>query len=330
LVEGIADATGGRADFVASGEDLSLKVIPQLELSLLPSITGVNIHIEGHDSIEISPFPIGNITPNISSTFFVRSSSPFSPSQSVLVTGQYIDESTDTVVETRPAELELIPLFAFESLRCLERDIKLGRGNLDELRSRAVTLSVESGVLCSETAFVGFSEKIYRVNACEARCCSARHYGCCGFKAKACGAPMRLGAVPAPPPQARCYAAPPPGMVCYEGVSLSRGMRAPVPVAAVFKFRDVTDRQEIDGSWKNATLLLDRVGGAIQVFPELDGVDRADEIFATIVALAILRAKCMENAAAWRMIEGKAVRWLKARGVDFEPLIARAVAGLSK
>jgi hypothetical protein len=163
MIEGIADATGGRADFVGSGEDLSLKVIPQLELSFVPSITDVTVDIECHESIEISPFPIHSITPNVCSTFFVRSSSPFSSSQSILISGQYADQVTDTVVEIRRTQLTdcLMALFALESGRCLERDLKLGRGNREELRSRAVALSISGGVLSTETSFVGVSQKIY-------------------------------------------------------------------------------------------------------------------------------------------------------------------------
>jgi hypothetical protein len=72
-VEGLADATGGRSDFVSAGEDLRVKVIPQLELSLQPAMGEVSVQIEGDDGLEVSPWPMGKKTPNLAFPFFVRS-----------------------------------------------------------------------------------------------------------------------------------------------------------------------------------------------------------------------------------------------------------------
>jgi hypothetical protein len=66
------------------------------------------------------------------------------------------------------------------------------------------------------------------------------------------------------------------------------------------------------------------------MFPELDGIERADQVFATIVAIAILTAEFRDQAPAWTMIEKKAIKWLGLRHVEFEPLRARAIAELSK
>jgi hypothetical protein len=89
LVEGIADASGGRSDFVASGNDLSKLVISQLELSMQPSLGNVKVNIAGHEAIEITPFPIRPLFPGVASTLFVRDASGFSDGPAILVTADH-------------------------------------------------------------------------------------------------------------------------------------------------------------------------------------------------------------------------------------------------
>lgn len=74
LVEGIARSSGGLSDFVQEGDSISDKVIPQLKSSLYPSITFLEIHIEGQktDSFEISPYPLPFINSNGSSVIYLR------------------------------------------------------------------------------------------------------------------------------------------------------------------------------------------------------------------------------------------------------------------
>jgi hypothetical protein len=68
----------------------------------------------------------------------------------------------------------------------------------------------------------------------------------------------------------------------------------------------------------------------IPVFPEVVGHEEGVKIFATIIAIAMLRAFSAEKAAAWSLIEAKGLKWLGDQGIDFEPLIARAIAELTK
>jgi hypothetical protein len=56
----------------------------------------------------------------------------------------------------------------------------------------------------------------------------------------------------------------------------------------------------------------------VDEFAVLAGQAKADAIFATIVAVAILRARFIDRAAAWRLIEGKALKWLTGRYDGFE------------
>jgi hypothetical protein len=96
-------------------------------------------------------------------------------------------------------------------------------------------------------------------------------------------------------------------------------------------FHQVIDQQDFGGWWTAAEPLLALVGGTLAAFlePEVAGSVKAQEIIATIVALAILRKKCGEQQSIWKLIEKKALIWLKGEGIDYEPLISRMIAHLA-
>lgn len=74
LVEGMAQASGGKCDFVQEGDSISEKMIPQMLASLQASLTSVEIHIQGENNNDfmVSPFPIPNINPTGASIVFLK------------------------------------------------------------------------------------------------------------------------------------------------------------------------------------------------------------------------------------------------------------------
>jgi hypothetical protein len=159
LIEGLANATGGRCDYVISNEDLSSKVIPQLQTSLSPSLTEVAVHVADNSSIDVSPFPILPISQSVSSTIFVKLSEPIEEGTGVLMSGDCCGHRQDFVIESRPARIDATLLdsrYAYEALRRLEHDV-----SRPEVFARCASLSVSSGVLCNETAFVGLSQSVH-------------------------------------------------------------------------------------------------------------------------------------------------------------------------
>jgi hypothetical protein len=157
LVEGLAEATGGKADFVLNEEDLPGKVIAQLEASLRPRMTRVAIEVSRPGTIEFAPFPLPQVTPLLPQTVFGAAPELFGTGQVLLsgwLAGKQVDEAICTR-ETTIGETGLRALFALEKIRIFEHCHK----DDDDMRSQIVRLSVESGVLCRETAFVGFSPR---------------------------------------------------------------------------------------------------------------------------------------------------------------------------
>ncbi|KAK8840937.1 von Willebrand factor A domain-containing protein 5A [Tritrichomonas musculus] len=176
LVEGIAEESNGKSDFVQEGDSISDKVIPQLQSSFQTEVTSVEIHVENDDKFEVSPFPIRPINPSGSSVIYLRRKRDSKDDENafnkgILVTGTYGKQSIEIPIEDISSlpEVEedqsgcsggqnigkcILPLFAFNQLRRYERMADLSNEDI----SKAVELSISSGVLCKYTGFVGISE----------------------------------------------------------------------------------------------------------------------------------------------------------------------------
>jgi hypothetical protein len=364
LIEGIADATRGRSAFVGAGADLSATVISQLELSRQPAVENVNILIEDHSDVQVTPHPIGSITPHIAFPIYLRSNHDFADDLTILLTGNYLATQIDHIIETgencennESISRCLRALFAFETIRSLEQRIGRGLSQEANLREQCISVSLESGVLCRETAFVGFSNGKYQsLQMSDGRgffgvvpCPSARRS--LGAAAARKGTPARrsLGAAAARKGTPfKCDRSigdrakrGGPLRSQHNGGADTQGGRCPTSGPSVdqteetdnpwhtLDLRRVTSLQSLDGSWQDVQALFNFVERRIDPFPALPGDAEGNAIFATIVALAVLRVKFQHRAAAWRMIERKALTWLSGRCDDFEEMIDEAVHQLS-
>jgi hypothetical protein len=165
LVQALADVTGGQSANVEDPAELCLRVMPQLALSLHPALSNVGIRIEGLEELEISPHSPGNISPNVSFSCLVRANANLPRGCPVLVSGSYFESHMDMLIESEPCHgiiSRCLPaLFAFESIRSLEAEIGQLSGDVSELKAKCISQSLESGLLCRETAFAGLSNEQY-------------------------------------------------------------------------------------------------------------------------------------------------------------------------
>lgn len=168
LVEGIARESNGHSDFVTDQDDISDKVIPQLEASLVPSFEHVSVSIEGIDSFEVSPYPLPPFVPGSINTFIVKKSDEISSSH-ILISGDYCGTVEDIVCSVESNEIEIRDfeiLFNFEQMKslesCLRRNKQESSSSRESTIKQITDLSLSSGILCSYTSFVGVSNKKYR------------------------------------------------------------------------------------------------------------------------------------------------------------------------
>ena len=170
LVQGLADVSGGRSDFVVeSDQDFSEKVIPQLETSTSCCLTNINVQVEGHNNVECSIVPIRSLTVNGGANLVLKSTTPFKGDETLLITGTYGDESVDIPINsTHPPnkDPELAKLlqvwFSHQRIASLEklyRPFNIDQEKEKELENSIISLSKASGILTSLTAFVAVSEK---------------------------------------------------------------------------------------------------------------------------------------------------------------------------
>jgi hypothetical protein len=311
LVEGIADASGGQSDFVASERHLGRVVISQLEKSLQSCYSTVSVHVGDHDGIEVTPFPVPSLFPGVAKTLFVRDGRGFSDAPQILLSAFQSGQAADFVIPSevdRGLERALSALFAYETIARLEGDASRDPKVMD----RCIMLSIESGVLCRETAFVGFSETIYKIHPEKDR---RPRGGICShsesdddsddaaYSSDSDGWPPAENgpaSAPAPPAPARRHA--PPGIL----------------------FRKIVEQQDFGGWWGSAEALLALVKGKLPSFNDaaLATSDKRDEIIATIVALGILRSRCAQDYRLWKLIEKKAITWLQGQKSRYDPLIS--------
>ena len=211
LVEGMANASGGKSE----------KVIPQLQSSLHPSVTSVEIHIENNDSFEVSPYPLPSINANGSTVVYLSQKKKENAFEGgILITGTYGKETVEFPIEDvqKLVNVEedkfgcsggknigkaIDPLFAFSILQKLDRK----RGISDDDKMKAIELSISSGVLCKYTGYVGMtlqstvSSAPQIMNYCYRCCCccdAAPPMECC------CNVAPKRCCCARPPPSANC------------------------------------------------------------------------------------------------------------------------------
>jgi hypothetical protein len=286
LVDGLAEATGGRSNFVLTDEDLSGKVIEQLEASLLPGLTNIGIEVSGQDGVEFVPFPIPSVTASVSRTIFGSNASQLGSAE-VLVTGTILTRRVEERIscsETNIGSAALQALFAIETIRGYEWSKRIPR-------ERIVSLSITSGVLSNETAFIGFSNRVYREQLQIAARASAERWQ--GFTCSDSAFDEEdFGS---------CE--------CYESAATAaRPSRPSCKHPGTDPMLELTALQNVDGCWTSSKQLQTIARVRVDCPSDLR---RNPSVFATVLAIAILRTTFTDRINQWRMIERKALRWLK-------------------
>jgi hypothetical protein len=91
--------------------------------------------------------------------------------------------------------------------------------------------------------------------------------------------------------------------------------------------KSLTDLQSIRGYWSDVQKVIALVGiKSVEPFDELRGHENSSSIFASVLAVAILRKRLQSQRSSWSLIESKCLKWLSCQGIDAEPLITRAMA----
>jgi hypothetical protein len=329
IVEGLARETGGRSEFVGGSDNIADRLIPQLECALEAALANVAVEVSGVEGVEFAPFPIPALSRGVAATLYASARTGLAELGAVFVSGDCAGTAVEFTVPGRAAVLPpdaLAALFAYTAIEALELDIRAGR-RAAEAKAALVRLSVAHRILCSQTAFVGVSERIYR-RAPEVHGMSHHHNKC---KKRCLPTSFRLAkssTLSTPAYFAKCELGP-----AEEAGPSAAPAPAPAPQpraeTASDRLMHIVGLQNIDGSWSDVDAVVALSGVSAAAFSTV----RADSeaVFATALAVAVLRRKCADRQSAWRLVERKAVAWLSVKlgGLEAaEVLITRVVAVL--
>jgi hypothetical protein len=342
LVEGLASATQGQADFVHGDEDLSRKVIPQLAMARLGAITEIQFHLDGFESVEVTPFPIPPIGVGMAKTVFVKSARL--TEKDLMFEAKVCGTRTDFPCTKKgdPVVGQCLPgLFAYEMIQDLTMRMKnpmYQPVNVTEFKNQCIALSISSGVLSDFTAFVGFSEKVFQLTHSFEGSGTRSSFETSDSDSDLHPRPLgnyRPGTIPIrsgwtgiviqprlPRMQSSLEPQPVPASPPIPAP------RRPTPVAPrPVEFTSITALQDIAGYWTEPKALATLVGiQTIAVFDDLKGHGQGKSVFASVLAIAILRKRFGADRVSWSLIEEKCLKWLASQIQGVEALISRAEA----
>ncbi|KAG8140297.1 hypothetical protein E2320_003026 [Naja naja] len=148
LVKGIARAAGGSAEFITGKERMQAKALQSLKKALQPAISGISLNWELPSGLEAKPVGSGPQTSgSMEGTAIVRYNfQNESPTETTKFSLQL--EKTDRLPVHRLAAQAL--------LQELEED----KEKVEEKQLLALETSLSSGVVCSQTAYVGVNTEL--------------------------------------------------------------------------------------------------------------------------------------------------------------------------
>ncbi|KAH0792825.1 von Willebrand factor type A domain containing protein [Histomonas meleagridis] len=302
----MASITSGQSVFINDGEDLSMKIIPLLNLSISNSITNINVHVENQNNFEVVPFPIPITLPKTSRVLYINTKIN---NDFVLVNGNYNDSDNDFMIKVENWDTNCIyPLFAYQMIRNLELN--------NENKEKCIKLSIESGVISKFTAYVGLIE--YKLPS---QLCAYRNdvNSSNVIPSMDLDLDFEVGNVYS---DYRDFSDDESSeedhsqLMKYENEKNS------------FDFMDIVKLQQIEGYWEKNQKILEFAG--LQEYPtltEIKNCEGMDRVISTVLAVAVLRKKALEKRDSWQLIETKALNWLKGinNDINWDEIINRYI-----
>ncbi|XP_026539990.1 von Willebrand factor A domain-containing protein 5A-like [Notechis scutatus] len=348
LVKGIARAAGGSAEFITGKERMQAKALQSLKKALQPAVSGISLNWELPSGLEAKPVGSGpqvifqgqrcliyaqirgqlQTTGSMEGTAIVRYNfQNESPTETTKFSFQL--EKTDRLPVHRLAAQAL--------LQELEEDKEM----VEEKRLLALETSLSSGVVCSQTAYVGVNTELgkpvqgpllrrdvplpaavftyaspvaLRMKAGSPgknKCSSAAKsdHGTY-FGSRSLGSVFNVRAKRCAVPQMECKVrkSPHPAKALNSSRSSTKEEESPL--------LKLVSLQNADGSWPHGPALA-----TILDLSEAEISDKAPthvtpDIWATVLAILWLHLNAAEKRDEWELLEGKAVHWLQVNSGD--------------
>nr|XP_060636583.1 von Willebrand factor A domain-containing protein 5A [Anolis sagrei ordinatus] len=339
LIKGVARAAGGSAEFITGKERMQAKAMQSLKKALQPAVTKISLNWDLPSGLEAVLVGSGPqvIFQGQRCLIYAQIRGQHQSSHSTEGTAvlhytfqdqTFMEKATFSVHALEKDRLPIHRLAAQTLLQELE-----GAGELEEEKKRlALETSLNSGVVCSQTAYVGVNTELGKPiqgPLIHRNIPLSMGYG--GFYS------ALPGALACPPMMAMC----PMSAVQLgpsKGLALCRKRRSPTPKnqllmmlshgadlssntgqpqqdgGAIEKespLLNMVSLQNADGSWCLDSGLAHILGQSETALKKIPS-QVSPNVWATVLALLWLHSKALEQRDEWELLEAKALSWLQA------------------
>ncbi|XP_077171691.1 von Willebrand factor A domain-containing protein 5A-like isoform X2 [Paroedura picta] len=332
LIKGIARAAGGSAEFITGKERMQPKALQSLKKALQPAATKISLRWDlppGLEAVLVGPGPQVIFEGQRSLIYAqIRGQHQSSGASEGSVVLQYVfQDQTCTETMKFPLQAEKqdrLPVHRLAA-RALLQHLEEAREKDEEKQRLALQTSLNSGVVCSQTAYVGVNTELgqpVQGPLVHRDIPLAYHAAGMSLLKKRCkrGSPVMM-ACSAPMPGLAYYGAP---KACLALQSASAPMNftvlqdTSVDEAEVSPAKEeppllrLVSLQNADGSWGLDSILAGLLGLSEAEIKSKTPEQVAPNVWATVLAVLWLHSKAAEQRDEWELLEAKALNWLQA------------------
>ncbi|XP_028558324.2 von Willebrand factor A domain-containing protein 5A-like isoform X1 [Podarcis muralis] len=337
LIKGIARAAGGSAEFIAGKERMQAKALQSLKKALQPAVTRISL------SWDLPPGLKAELVGSGPQVIFQgqrcliyaqirgQHQSSGSTEGTVVLQYQFQDQTFKETMKfsLQAQETDRLPVHRLAAQALLQELEGVGEKEKEKQRL-ALETSLSSGVVCSQTAYVGINTELGKplqgpltrrdvphpyllpfsapggpavMHSVGMSSMSRRLVGGGGPMYMMCSMP-----VPPVPCSADCMNEIE-DTLCSE--SLCEDVE-PTPKKEESPFLNLVSLQNADGSWPLDSDLASILGLSEAEISSKSPAQVAPNAWATVLAILWLHINAMEQKDEWELLEAKAVSWLHA------------------
>jgi hypothetical protein len=350
LVKGLARAGNGTAEFVNEGERMQPKVIRSLKHALQPAITDVSVAFKVPKECEVVQFP-QSLPPIFNGEKFVAYATikvKKAPKKAIdctaILKGNMLGARQDfkiPFVLNSSAAAPSLPVIHHLAAKAVITDWE----SEEKEKKSIIDLSIESSVISSHTAFIAIDEessepvsgamKTYDIQPYRMMAPAmafggggggggSRFFGVSKAKSSAPLMRKRCGPPQAPTAAANLYA-----YLSMDLLSSEAAAMPPPPAPGSFGGRGLPTKpadplailitaQQVDGSWALTSSFAQLIGKLLSDLEAACPIDKEGvgaTVWATVLAVSLLRARYSSQQDEWELIVMKAESWLKKQSL---------------
>ncbi|KAM6451927.1 von Willebrand factor A domain-containing protein 5A-like [Liasis olivaceus] len=328
LIKGIARAAGGSAEFITGKERMQAKALQSLKKALQPAVTGISLSWELPPGFEATLVGSGPqvIFQGQRCLIYAQIHGQLQTSGSregtAVVRYNFQNETpTETIkFSLRLEKTDRLPVHRLAA-QALLQELEEAKEKVEEKRRLALETSLNSGVVCSQTAYVGVNTELGKPvqGPLFHRDIPLPLRGCSNILSNPAVLPGGSVAFGRPPqytrqkPTSAMRCAPPAvkmGNLCHAGFKA----REPAPSHAKEEespLLKLVSLQNADGSWPQGSALATLLGLSEAEISGKAPAHVAPNIWATVLAILWLHLNAAEQKDEWELLEGKAIHWLQ-------------------